>query len=322
MNSFAEKSKRYAGRWGTFFQDWMIVFLFIALLIFSSIISPTFRTSGNLLNIIRQASFIAIIAMGQFFVVLSGNMDMSITSTIGMVSIFFAGLVVSTGLPILVAVLIVLLMAICIGIINGVIVVYGNVPAFIATLVVMNIVRGLYFIYSGGLPIPGIPSVFNFLGAGWLGPIPFPAILMLFVAATLFVITNYTSIGRSFYAVGGNKEASKLSGVNVNFTTILAFVFCAILATIGSLGLTAQTLSGNVNMGEGLLFDVMTIVVLGGTSLMGGRGRIIGVVVAALFLQVIGNIMVLMNVNTFLQWVVRGFILLVVVLVDSRTKKD
>ena len=117
-------------------------------------------------------------------------------------------------------------------------------------------------------------------------------------------------------------EASKLSGINTNFVSIFAFVLCAALTAIGALGLTAKTLSGNVMLGEGLLFDVMTIVVLGGTSLSGGRGRIVGVVIGALFLQVISNMMVLVGINTFVQWVVKGVILVAVVLIDSNTKRD
>ena len=188
------------------------------------------------------------------------------------------------GLPVWLAVLIVILMSIIVGIINGVLTVIGKMPSFIATLVVMNIIRGFNFLYSGGLPISGLPEGFNFLGAGYVGVVPFPVILMFIIAIILYVFTTQTSLGRSFYAVGGNYEASKLSGINVQFVGILAFVICAVLTSIGALGLTSKTLAGNIALGDELLFDVMTIVVLGGTSLMGGRGRIFGVVIGALIL--------------------------------------
>lgn len=319
---FKIKSKRYSGGWKSFLEDWMILFLFIIMVVVFSIINPTFRTPTNILNVVRQASFIAIVAMGQFFVILTANMDMSITSIIGMVSIYFAGFAVRLGLPLGVSIILVLLMAIVVGIVNGLLVVYGKMPSFIATLVTMNVLKGIYFIYSGGLPISGLPESFNFLGAGYVGPIPFPVILMLIIAAIMTVMSQHTAIGRSIYAVGGNKEAAKLSGIKVDFIVIFAFVLCAILAGIGGLGLTARTLTGNVNIGEGLLFDVMTIVVLGGTSLYGGRGRIIGVVIGAMFLQVISNMMVLMGISTFWQWVVKGVILVAVVLIDVNTKRD
>ncbi len=323
IRDFETKSNRYSGGWRAFLQDWMILILFVIMVAIFSIASPTFRTTKNLMNVLRQASFIAIVAMGEFFVILTGNMDMSISSIIGMVSIFFAGFAVLMGLPVWLSIIMVILMAIAVGIINGVLVVHGKMPSFIATLVTMNVIKGIYFIYSGGLPISGLPESFNFLGAGYVwGVIPFPVILMVVIAAIMIVITQHTAVGRSFFSVGGNKEASKLSGINVNFVGILAFVVCAVLTAIGALGLTAKTLSGNVMIGEGLLFDVMTIVVLGGTSLSGGRGRIIGVVIGALFLQVISNMMVLMGISTFWQWVVKGIILVAVVLIDSNTKRD
>ena len=305
-----------------FFSDWMIAILFVVLFALCCLFSSSFRTTANIMNILRQASFIAIIAMGEFFVILLGEMDMSISSTIGTVSIFFAGFAVKNDIPILPAILLVMAMAIVIGIINGLLVVYGKMPSFIATLVVMNVLKGLNYIYSGALPISGLPSSFNYLGAGYVGIIPFAVILMVLVAVILTIFTQHTALGRSFFAVGGNKEASKLSGINTNFIGILSFVICAILTTIGALGLTSKTLSGNVTLGDNLLFDVMTIVVLGGTSLTGGRGRIVGVVIGALFLQVITNIMVLLSINTYWQWVVKGIILVVVVLIDSRSKKD
>jgi len=322
INDFKAKSKRYSGSGESFFQDWMILILFVALVVIFSFVSSTFRTTNNIMNVLRQASFIAIIAMGEFFVILTGRMDMSISSIIGMVSIFFAGFAVTMGLPVWLAIVLVMLMAIAVGIVNGVLVVYGKVPSFIATLVTMNVIKGIYFIYSGGLPISGLPESFNFLGAGYVGVVPFPVILMVVIALLLNMITQHTSLGRSFFAVGGNIEASKLSGINVNFVGIFAFMLCAVLTTIGALGLTAKTLSGNVMLGENLLFDVMTIVVLGGTSLAGGRGRIFGVVIGALFLQVISNMMVLVGINTFWQWVVKGLILMAVVLIDANSKRD
>ena len=319
---YKEKSQKYSGGVKAFLDNWMIVILFVVLFALCCIFSPNFRTTTNIMNILRQASFIAIIAMGEFFVILIGEMDMSVSSIIGTVSIFFAGFVVKSGMPMGVAALIVLAMCIVIGIINGVLVVYGKMPSFIATLVVMNVLKGFNYIYSGALPISGLPNGFNYMAAGYVGFIPFAVILMIIVAIILTIFTQHTPLGRSFFAVGGNKEASKLSGINVNFVAVLAFVICAVLTMVGALGLTSKTLSGNVTLGDNLLFDVMTIVVLGGTSLTGGRGRIVGVVIGALFMQFITNIMVLLSINTYWQWVVKGIILVIVVLIDSNSKKE
>ena len=208
------------------------------------------------------------------------------------------------------------------GVVNGCLVVYGKMPSFIATLVVTNMLKGANYIYSDGLPISGLPESFGQMALGRIGIFPIAVILMLITAVILYIFTAHTALGRSFFAVGGNKEASKLSGLNVTFVAILAFVMSGVLSAVGALGLTSRTLSGNVTLGDNLLFDVMTICVLGGTSLTGGRGRVVGIVIGALFLQVISNIMVLMGINTYWQWLVKGIILVVVVLIDSYSKKD
>ena len=321
MNDYKTKSKKYSGRMKALLSDWMILFLFIALFALCCL-NSNFRTTTNIMNVLRQAAFVAIIAMGEFFVILIGEMDMSISSVIGMVSIFFAGFVVRMGMPIWLAFLIVVAMSAVIGVINGCLVIYGKMPSFIATLVIMNMLKGVNYIYSDGLPISGLPDSFGKMALGKVGIIPVAVILMIAVAALLYVFTSHTAIGRSFFAVGGNKEASRLSGLNVTFVAILAFVMSGVLSAVGALGLTSKTQSGNVTLGDNLLFDVMTICVLGGTSLTGGRGRVVGIVIGALFLQVISNIMVLLGINTYWQWVVKGIILVVVVLIDSYSKKD
>lgn len=321
MNDYKTKSKKYSGGMKALLSDWMILFLFTALFALCCL-NSNFRTTTNIMNVLRQASFVAIIAMGEFFVILIGEMDMSISSIIGMVSIFFAGFVVKMGMPIWLAFLLVVAMSALVGVINGCLVVYGKMPSFIATLVIMNMLKGINYIYSDGLPISGLPDSFGKMALGKIGIIPVAVILMAAVAAVLYIFTAHTATGRSFFAVGGNKEASRLSGLNVTFVAILAFVMSGVLSAVGALGLTSKTQSGNVTLGDNLLFDVMTICVLGGTSLTGGRGRVAGIVIGALFLQVISNIMVLLGINTYWQWVVKGIILVVVVLIDSYSKKD
>ena len=223
MNDYKVKSKRYTKGMKTLLNDWMIAFLFVALFALCCLNSD-FRTTTNIMNVLRQASFVAIIAMGEFFDILIGEMDMSISSTIGMVSIFFAGFTVNMGLPIWLSFLLVILIAVVIGIVNGCLVVYGKMPSFIATLVIMNMLKGINYIYSDGLPISGLSEDFGQMALGKLGIVPYAVILMVVVAVILYVFTTNTAVGRSFFAVGGNKEASRLSGLSVNFIAILAFV--------------------------------------------------------------------------------------------------
>lgn len=319
---FKIKSRRYSGGVKAFIREWMILFLFIALFIICSVSVENFFTTENIMNILRQISFLAIVSLGEFFVILIGQMDMSIGSIIGMVSCFFAGFVAKSGMPMGIALLIVFVFAITAGIINGLLTVVGKMPSFIATLVTMNVIKGVNFIYSRGLPISGLPKEFNFFGMGYLWIIPVPVILMLIVAFILNLFTKQTPLGRSFFAVGGNIEASKLSGVNVRFVSILAFILSAILCAIGAIGMTSKTMSGIATIGENMLFDVMTVVVLGGTALTGGRGNVTGVVLAAMFLGVISNAMVLLGIDAYWQWIVKGIILVSVVLIDSNTKRN
>lgn len=320
--TYEQKARRYSGGLRSFMNEWMILFLFAALFLVCAVFIDRFLELGNLMNIARQVSFLTIVALGQFFVILIGHMDLSIGSSIGLTSVLLAGLVAKSGLPVGVALLVVFAVAILIGLINGTLVVYGKVPAFIATLVMMNVLMGVAYIYSRGLPISGLPPWMNYLGMGYLFNIPVPVYLMVVVAVLCYVFTMHTQLGRSFFAVGGNADASRLSGINVKFIGMLAFVLCSLLATIGSIGLTARTMSGSASLGESMLFDVITVVVLGGTSLFGGKGNVIGVVIAALLTGVITNAMVLMGIDTYFQWIVKGAILITVVLIDVNSKRS
>lgn len=317
-----EKTQMIGGGLNAFIREWMILFLFIFLLVICSIFIPSFASTNNILNVFRQVSFLAIVALGEFFVILTGQMDMSIGSMVGMASCFLAGFVVNSGMNIWLAGAIALLMVITFGVINGVLTVYGKMPSFIVTLVTMNVIKGINYIYSRGLPISGLPRGFNELGMGHVLGIPVPVIMMLIVTIVLRVYTTQTPMGRSFFAVGGNHEASRLSGINTNLVGISAFVLSAIMSFIGAIGLTARTMSGVANLGDNMLFDVMTVVVLGGTALSGGRGKVVGVMLAAMLLGVITNAMVLLGINTYWQWIVKGIILVAVVLIDSNTQKE
>ena len=319
--TFASKSTRYSGGFRAFVNEWMILFLFLALFVICSVFIDRFLDLGNLMNIARQISFLAIVALGQFFVILIAQLDLSIGSAIGLQSVLLAGLVAKSGLNIWLALVLVLVSAVVIGLVNGALVIYGSVPSFIATLVTMNVLTGIAFLYSRGLPISGLPPWLNYLGMGYLFSIPVPVYLMVLVTVLCYVFTMHTELGRSFYAVGGNAEAARLSGINVKFIGMLAFVLSSLLATLGSIGLTARTMSGSATLGDAMLFDVMTVVVLGGTSLFGGRGNVLGVVLAAFLTGVITNAMVLLGIDTYFQWIVKGAILITVVLIDVNSKR-
>lgn len=313
-SSFASQSTKI--------KEAAILLLFILMFLFASIFVEGFFDSSNIINLVRQISFLAIIGLGQFFVILIGGIDMSVGASIGLVSIVLASLMSVHQLPIFVSIIIVLMLALFIGFVNGLIAVYGHVTPFIATLITMIIITGINLLFSNGIPISGLPAGFNFLGAGYIGPIPFP-IIVLFIAGLLcYILTTNMKLGRSFYAVGGNLEASKLSGINVNKIRIYAFMLSSFLAGVGAVLITSRTMSGQPTIGESMLFDIITIVVLGGTSLAGGRGKVIGVIIAALILGIIDNVMVLTGIDAYWQQVVKGIILGIVVIIDSYTRKN
>lgn len=314
LSSFSNTSLRM--------KEAAILLLFIVMFILASVFVDDFFNSSNIINLVRQISFLAIIGLGQFFVILIGGIDMSVGATVGLVSIVLANLMSVHQYSIFVAITIVLVIALLIGFINGLISVYGHVTPFIATLITMIIITGVNYLYSNGIPISGLPSEFNFLGAGYVGPIPFPIIVLFVIGLLCYILTTNMKVGRSFYAVGGNLEASKLSGINVNKIRIYAFMLSSLLAGVGAVLITSRTMSGQPAIGESMLFDIITIVVLGGTSLTGGRGKVIGVIVAALILGIIDNVMVLTGIDAYWQQVVKGVILGIVVLIDSHSKKN
>jgi len=320
--NFKQKSLRYRGSVTVFIRECALLILFISLFVLCSIFVDKFLTIDNIITILRQISFLAIVALGQFFVILTGSIDLSIGAIIGLMSIFFAGFIVDYNMTLGVALIVVFILAIIVGLTNGILTVIGKIPSFIATLVTMNVIRGIVFIYSQGLPISGLPAEFRMLGMGHFWIIPVPVVLMVILGAILHVFTKHTPLGRSFFAIGGNMEASRLSGINVKFVAILAFVLSAVLAGIGAIGMTSRTMAGVATMGEHMLFDIITVVVLGGTALTGGRGKVINVILAAMFIGVINNAMVLLGIDAYWQWIVKGIILLTVVLVDSNTRKD
>lgn len=316
------KLGRYAGGVVQFAREWMILALLVLLFIVFSLFIPKFADIGNVMNIGRQISFLAIASLGQFYVILTANLDMSIGSIISLISVFLAGFVSRAGMNIWLALILVFAIAVVIGITNGLLSVQGRVPSFIATLVTMNVLMGITYLYSRGIPISGLPAGLNWLGMGYLFSVPVPIYFLALITLISWVFTMKTELGRSFYAVGGNKEAARLSGINVNFIGVLAFVLSAVFSAIASIGLTAKTMAGTAGLGDAMLFDVMTVVVVGGTSLYGGRGNVLKVVLAAILIGMISNGMVLLGINTYMQWIVKGAILISVVLVDVNSNRS
>ncbi|EGQ26818.1 ribose ABC superfamily ATP binding cassette transporter, permease protein [Sporosarcina newyorkensis 2681] len=291
----------------------------LLIIVIISIMSPSFLTLNNLFNVLRQVSINALIAFGMTFVILTGGIDLSVGSILALTGAVTAGMM-SGGMDPLLAMLLGVLLGVILGAINGLIIAKGKVAPFIATLATMTIFRGLTLVYTEGRPISGLgdSAVFTMLGKGYFFGIPVPVITMSITFAVLYFILKKTTFGRRVYAVGGNEEASRLSGINVDRVKIYVYSLAGGLTAIASLILTSRLNSAQPTAGNMFELDAIAAVVLGGTSLTGGRGWIVGTLVGALIIGVLNNGLNLIGVSSFFQQVVKGAVILIAVLLDRK----
>lgn len=291
----------------------------LLIVIIISIMSPNFLTLNNLLNVLRQVSINALIAFGMTFIILTGGIDLSVGSTLALTGAVTAGLMAGGTDPIL-AMLIGLILGAILGAINGIIITKGKVAPFIATLATMTIYRGLTLVYTEGKPISGLgdSAAFKMLGKGYFLGIPVPVLTMAITFAVLYFLLKKTTFGRRVYAVGGNEEASRLSGISVDRVKIYVYALTGMLAALSSLILTSRLNSAQPTAGSMFELDAIAAVVLGGTSLTGGRGWIVGTLIGAMIIGVLNNGLNLIGVSSFFQQVVKGAVILVAVLLDRK----
>ncbi|AUJ25240.1 ribose ABC transporter permease [Virgibacillus dokdonensis] len=285
------------------------------------VMSESFFTLNNILNLLRQVSVNALIAFGMTFVILTAGIDLSVGSTLALGSALTAGLLASGMDPIL-AICIGLFIGFVLGAVNGLIIAKGKVAPFIATLATMTIFRGATLVYTDGKPITGLSDSFSFemIGKGYVFGIPFPAIIMVIVFLILFFILHNTVFGRQVYAIGGNEEASKLSGIKADRVKIGVYSLTGMLSVLAGIIITSRLDSAQPTAGTMYELDAIAAVVIGGTSLSGGKGRIFGTLIGALIIGVIDNGLNLLNVSSFYQQIVKGLVILLAVLLDRKAK--
>lgn len=284
--------------------------------------SSSFLTPKNLFNILRQISTNMLLACGMTMVIILGGIDLSVGSIIALSGVLSAGCVARYGLPIPVALLVGVLVGLLIGCINGGIIALTTIPPFIVTLATMNVARGLAKVYTGGSPVRVVTKEWQFLGAGYIGPVPVPVIIMIVVVIITAFIMNRTKMGRHIYAVGGNAQAAVFSGIKVSKVKFFVHAFSGVMAGLAGIILASRMYSGQPTAGEGAEMDAIAAVVVGGTSMAGGSGKIGGTVIGALIIGILNNGLNLLNVNSFWQDVVKGIVILLAVLIDYfRTKK-
>ncbi len=306
-------------RVAAFFRRYGMVVAFVLLMGVLSFLSDSFLTLTNLLNVARQVSINAVLAAGMTFVILTGGIDLSVGSVLAIAGAIMAG-ALSTGRPLLAGIAGGLAVGGVLGLINGLVITRGKVQPFIATLAMLTIGRGLTLVYTDGRPITGLPDAFVWLGAGEVLRLPVPVLIMAAVFLASFVILTQTVPGRYVYAIGGNEEAARLSGVNVALYKTLVYVVSGVLSAASAVILTARLNSAQPTAGSGYELDAIAAVVLGGTTLAGGEGSIGGTLLGAIIIGVINNGLNLLNVSSFYQLVVKGIVILLAVLLDRRLR--
>lgn len=304
---------------GNLLRRFGIVLAFVLLMAVLSLLSPSFLTVSNILNIARQVSINAILAAGMTFVILTAGIDLSVGSVLAYAGAVMAGLLAG-GKALVVGIGAGLALGALLGLVNGAVVTKGRVQPFIATLAMLTIARGATLVYTDGRPITGLPDAFVWLGAGDVGRVPVPVIVMALVFLAAHLILTRTVLGRYVYAIGGNEEAARLSGVNVIFYKTLVYAISGLLSAVSAVILTARLNSAQPTAGSGYELDAIAAVVLGGTTLAGGEGSIGGTLLGAFIIGVINNGLNLLNVNPFYQQVVKGAVILLAVLLDRRLR--
>jgi len=295
----------------------------LVMIVIVSLLNPHFFTLANILNILRQTAVNAIIAVGMTLVILTAGIDLSVGSILAFAGAVGAGLI-AREIPLAVSVPAALAVGTAMGAASGIIIAKGRVQAFIATLVAMTLIRGLTLVYTDGRPIStgftDTADAFAFIGTGYLLGIPFPVWLMVITFGAAWYLLNHTRLGRYIYALGGNEEATRLSGINVDRIKITVYAICGFLSALAGLIITSRLSSAQPTAGAGYELDAIAAVVLGGTSLMGGKGSIMGTLVGAFIIGFLNNALNLLDVSSYYQMIAKAVVILLAVLVDTRSK--
>jgi inositol transport system permease protein len=305
------------------------IFLIFVIMVFgASALSPAFLSSTNLINIVRQMSIVGLIALGVTGVIVSAGIDLSSGSVVGLAAVVAASLAQTPDntaafypglhLPLVVPVLAACAVGALVGLINGSLVAKARIPPFIATLGTYTAIRGLALLYTGGRPISDLTDEYNFIGQGDVLGIPVPIIILVVMAVVTHVLYAHTKFGKYIYAIGGNEQAARVSGIDSSRYKMLIYMYASFLAGLAGLVVSSRIGSGQPGLGVGYELDAIAAAVIGGTSLSaGGIGTVAGTIVGALIIGVLNNILDLMNVSAYWQQIIKGCIIVGAVIIDQ-----
>lgn len=306
-------------------SDWMIyigmVVIFVVFSVICGAIGKKFLTVSNIMNIINQASINAMLAIGASIVILTGGIDLSIGSVVGFTGIFLA-MQIKNGMPLALGIILCILIGGCVGLINGILISYGKVPAFITTLGTMQIVRGMAQIINGGQAVSGFDlTIGALMKTKFFGVVPIGALYILVFYTLMILVLTYTKFGRSVYAIGGNPAAAKLSGIRVNKVEVIVYILCGMFAAFAGIMLLARLLYADPSAGSSYEMNAIAASVIGGISMSGGKGRLANTVVGAIILAALTNGLQIMNVPTYYQTVITGLVVIVAVFADKQKER-
>lgn len=325
-SDFRPASKEFMRKYG-------IVLILLGLFILMSVLSPAFLKTRNLLNVVRQISVIGLIGMGVTIVIITTGIDLSSGSVIALSAVIAASLAQREGweaamypglagkLPVIVPILAGILIGVLCGFLNGWTIAKFKIPPFIATLGMMTIARGFALLYSDGRPVSSLTDSYNFIGQGEVLGIPFPIIILAVMAVLTHIMLNNTKFGRHIYAIGGNEQAAKISGLDVGKMLILIYTFAGFLSGLAGVVLSSRISSGQPGLGQGYELDAIASAVIGGTSFSGGIGTIWGTMVGALIIGILNNGLDLLNVSAYWQQIVKGLIIVIAIILDERKNR-
>ncbi len=311
MNRLTKSVKQY------FKENLGILIGFFTLCVIVALLNNRFLSRGNILNVLRQLFSNCNLALGMCLVIITGGIDLSVGAIMALAGTLCAGTIAAGQLPIPVAILMGLAIGVLVGFVNGTVTAKMNIAPFIVTMATQQICRGLVYVYADGLPIRCDNPPFNFLGNGYIGEIPITILYSVFFVIVIWLVLSKSQLGRWIYAVGGNKNAARFSGINVDKVLMIVYSISGFLAAFAGIIYCARMYSGQPTLGSGDETDAIAAVVLGGTSFSGGIGKIGGVIIGILIIAVLSNALNLLGINSFWQLVAKGVVILLAVCVDN-----
>jgi ribose/xylose/arabinose/galactoside ABC-type transport system permease subunit len=305
-----------------FIRQFGLLFVFVLMMLFFSLVTKTFLKPVNLINVLRQVSINGIIAVGMTFIIITGGIDISVGSIVAVAGVIAGSIVNKNPEAALSALLFGTFACTLFGLVNGIMIAKFRIPPFIMTMAMLSIGRGFALVYANGATFPIRSPAFDVLGKGYLGFIPVPVIILIFVALLGIIVLSSTRFGRYVYAVGGNISAAKATGISAALIITLVYVIGSTLAGLAGVVLASRMSTGLPAVGSGYELDAIAAVVIGGTSLSGGIGNVVGTLIGVLIIGIMNNGLDILNVSSYYQQIIKGIIIVAAVLADVNTKKQ